>query len=89
MLTLGIKKAHKFVDEQKALGNDVRWDGWSMVFFRPNPAAVYSLDANNRPNGVWRNGSYGFETRVDCDEKGLWRIDWRNVYKSTRTSRSR
>lgn len=79
MLVLGIKKVEKFVKDQQALGNDVRWDGWDMVFFRPVPSAVYSVDENNKPNGVWRNGSYGFETRVECDTKGLWKIDFRNV----------
>jgi hypothetical protein len=88
MLRLGYKKAHKFIEEQKALGNDVRWDGWTMVFFRAHPAAMYSVQ-DGRPNGVWSrtSDSYGFETRVEPNEKGLWEIDWRNV-KSNKHSRS-
>lgn len=90
MLVLGIKKVDKFVKAQQELGNDVYWNGWEMVFFRPHPAALYSVDENNRPNGVWRNGSYGFETRVNCNEKGLWEIDFRNVRRSntSRTNRN-
>lgn len=86
MLNLGYKKAHKFVNEQQQLGNLVRWDGWDMVFFRPNASAVYSIDANGRPNGVWNReaNSYGYETRVTPDDKGLWRIDQRNVRPNTR-----
>lgn len=81
MLTLGYKKVHKFVNEQKQSGKFVRWDGWDVVFFRPNPSAVYSIDSNGRPNGVWNReaNSYGYETRVSPDEKGLWRIDTRDV----------
>lgn len=85
MLVLGIKKAEKFVKEQQALGNDVRWDGWDMVFFRAHPAAVYSVDPKGRANGVWRNGSYGFETRVNCNDKGLWEIDFKNVKRTGNT----
>lgn len=90
MLVLGIKKVDKFVNQQQALGNDVRWDGWEMVFFQPAPSAVYSVDDSGRPNGVWRNGSYGFETRVECNPKGLWEIDFRNVRRDpARTARHR
>ena len=73
MLTLGIKKADKFVREQIALGNDVRWIGWDMIFFRPSESAVYSKD------GAFRNGVWGFDNRVPVNNKGLWEIDHRNI----------
>lgn len=85
-LVLGIRKADKFVKQQQELGNDVRWDGWDMVFFRSHPAAMYSVDDNGRANGVWRNGGYGFENRVEVNSMGLWEVDWRNV-KRSRTTR--
>lgn len=90
MLTLGYKKAHKFVAEQQNLGNIVRWVGWNIVFFHPNPSAQYSLDSNGRPNGVWDRsaGAYGFETVVEPDEKGLWRIQYRNVRKPDKRIRT-
>lgn len=86
-LVLGVKKADKFVKQQQELGNDVRWDGWTMVFFRPSPAAKYAVDENGRANGVWRNGSFGFESRVEVNEKGHWEVDWRNVNKRSGNSR--
>lgn len=78
MLTLGYKKAEKFVIEQKDLGNDVRWDGWTMVFFRPSPAAVYSTD------GAFRGGEWGFDNRIEVNQKGLWEIDFRNVRRNSK-----
>lgn len=79
MLTIaGIKKAEKFVAKQRSLGNDVRWDGWDMVFFREAPQAVYSKE------GVFRNGTYGFDNRVEVSEKGTWEVDYRNVRRSKR-----
>ena len=90
MLTLGYKKAHKFVTEQQALGNNVKWDGWTMVFFTPNPGALYSVDSEGRPNGVWSReaGTYGFESRVEPNEKGHWEINFRNVYRPNKRTRS-
>lgn len=80
MLTLaGIKRAEKFVDQQKARGNDVRWDGWDIVFFREAPQAVYSKD------GVFRNGTYGFDNRVVVTERGTWEVDYRNVRRASRS----
>ena len=82
MLTLGLKKADKFVKAQQELGNDVRWEGWTMIFFRPEPKGVYSKD------GAFRNGTWGFDNRVEVNEKGLWEIDFRNVKKHSRPARS-
>lgn len=79
MLTLGIRKVEKFVKEQKALGNDVRWDGWDMVFFRPSDKAIFSRE------GAFRNGVWGFDNRVSVSEKGVWEVDFRNVRRSKRT----
>lgn len=80
MLTLGIKKIDKFVREQNELGNDVRWETYlkTLVFFRPADAAVYSKD------GAFRNGRWGFDNRVEVNEKGVFDIDFRNIKKSIR-----
>ncbi len=83
MLTLGIKKIEKFVREQQELGNDVRWDGWTLIFFRPAPAAIYNVE-----NGVFRNGEYGFDNRVEVNSKGLWEIDYRNVTRNSNNTRT-
>lgn len=90
MLNLGYKKAHKFVTEQQKLGNFVRWDGWTMVFFRANPSAMYSVDKNGKANGVWNReaSSYGYETRVEPNSRGLWEVDYRNVKRPNQRTRA-
>lgn len=82
-LNLGIKKVHQFVGEQIALGNDVRWDGWELVFFRPEPKGIYS------PAGAFRNGQWGFENRHTVDDDGIWRVDFRNVVKRPKKKNAR
>ncbi len=79
MLTLGIRKVEKFVKEQRALGNDVRWDGWDLVFFRPSPKGIFSRE------GAFRNGVWGFDNRVSVNEQGVWEVDFRNVRRSKRS----
>jgi len=73
-----IAKAEKFVKEQKALGNDVRWDNYDIVFFRPSEKGVTSKD------GAFRNGQWGFENRSDLQGDGTWTIDVRNVKRPRR-----
>lgn len=80
-LTLGHRKIDSFVEEQIALGNDVRWDGWTLIFFRPEPKGVYSKD------GAFRNGQWGFENRTPVNDSGLWEIDFRNVKRRIRKNR--
>lgn len=78
MLTLGIKKVEKFVRQQQELGNDVRWDGYDLVFFRTAEHGFYSKD------GAFRNGTWGFENRVKVSDSGVWEVDFRNVRRTKR-----
>lgn len=78
MLNLDIKAAHRLVREQKAAGNDVRWDGWDIVFFRPADYAIHSTD------GAFRNGQWGFDNRVVVNSEGIWSVDPRNVRRVRR-----
>lgn len=79
MLTLkGLNDASNFVDRQQRLGNDVRWDGWDIVFHRPDPRGVTSKD------GAFRHGQWGFENRVPVSDDGTWEVDYRNVRRSKR-----
>lgn len=78
MLTLGIKKVEKFVRQQQELGNDVRWDGYDMVFFRKAPHGYFSKD------GAFRDGEWGFENRVRVSDAGVWEVDFRNVRRTKR-----
>jgi len=75
-----IKQAEKLVASEKRKGNDVRWDGWDIVFFRAAENGMYSKQ------GAFRNGKWGFENRFSVNESGEWNIDGRNVRrgKSTR-----
>lgn len=74
MLTLGIRKIEAFVKQQQELGNNVRWNGWTLEFFRPAEAAIYNASA-----GVFRDGKWGYLNAVAPNDKGLWEIDFRNV----------
>lgn len=77
MLTINsLAEAERFVTRQQRLGSDIRWDGWDMIFFREAPQAVYSTD------GVYRNGTYGFDNRSEIQQDGTWSVDYRNVRRS-------
>lgn len=74
MLTLkSIDKAESFVAKQQAAGNNVRWEGWDLVFFTPDDQAYYSR------NGAFRDGSWGFLNRSAVTTKGEWKIDRRDT----------
>lgn len=79
MLNLkSLHEAEKFVTRQKSLGNDVRWDGWDIVFHRPAEKALYSKD------GAFRGGQWGFENRAPLGDSGTWEVDYRNVKRAKR-----
>lgn len=69
MIALGYDDVDGFVAKNKHKGIDVRWDGWTMVFFQPHKAARRSA------NGRFRNGEYGFETRVSPNRQGNWLVN--------------
>ena len=81
MVIKSVKQAEKFVNQQKRLGNDVRWDNYDIVFFRKSDKGVTSKD------GAFRNGEWGFENRFAVNEKGEWNIDGRNVRRGGRSRR--
>lgn len=78
MLTLDFKAAHKFVREQRRVGNDVRWENYDMVFFK---ATHYGF---TNKNGAFRNGRWGMESRVVVGSDGMWNVPGRNVKQSTK-----
>jgi len=83
MLNLDIKAAHRLVREQRAAGNDVEWDGWDIVFYRPAEHAMHSTD------GAWRKGRYAFANRVGVNSEGIWVIDPRNIRRVRRARSGR
>lgn len=77
MLTLStVENAETFVSQQKALGNDVRWDNYDIVFFRADARGYHSR------GGAFRNGRWGFDNRFSVTPEGKWHIDWRNVRRA-------
>jgi len=80
MLTLGIRKIEAFVKNQQELGNNVRWNNYTLEFFRPAEQAIY-----NARDGVFRDGQWGYLNKVEVNDKGLWEIDFRNVKRIRRT----
>jgi hypothetical protein len=80
MLTLGIRKIEAFVKSQQELGNNVRWNNYTLEFFRPAEQAIY-----NARDGVFRDGQWGYLNKVEVNSKGLWEIDFRNVKRIRRS----
>lgn len=76
-LSLDFSAAHKFVREQRRLGNDVRWENFDMVFWKPTHHGF------TNKKGAYRNGRWGMESRVVVSEKGTWEVPAKNV-KSVR-----
>jgi hypothetical protein len=62
---LDYKAAHNYVDSQN---DNVFWDGWDMVIFKPSPVA------RTRSNGMLRNGVWGTAHRIRVSERGTWRV---------------
>lgn len=71
MITLNIDKVDNFVAKLQRKGVDVRWDGWDMVFFKPDRRALRS--AKGRRLG----SEWGFETVVSPDNQGQWLVNHR------------
>ncbi len=82
MLKFDIKQAHRMVNQQRSAGNDVRWDNYDIVFFRPAEVAMYS------PDGAFRDGKWGYENRFAVNEQGIWEVDARNI-RRVRSARTR
>lgn len=66
-MKIGFNKVDKFVADQQDAGNDVRWNGWAMIFFKKHIGGF-------KGGGVYRNGYYGFETIIEADERGFWNL---------------
>lgn len=72
---------HRFVREQRRLGNKVRWEGWDMVFFKPTHYGYKDL------NGAFREGRWGVEQRVALNAEGQWEVPNKNVFNSRKPRR--
>lgn len=68
MIVLNHYKVDNFVAKQQRKGINVRWDGWDMVFFKPDRGALRSA------KGRRRGDEWGFETRVSPNTNGVWLV---------------
>lgn len=71
MIALTIDKVDGFVAKLQRKGIKVRWDGWNMVFFKPDRRALSS--ARGRRLG----SEWGFETVVSPNSDGKWLVNYR------------
>jgi len=70
MISLTLNNVDGFVRKQQRKGVNVRSEGWTIVFFRPERRAERSVHGRyDRATGKW-----GFETRVDANSKGNWLV---------------
>lgn len=73
-LEITYKDSESFVKTQRNRGARVRWEGWDMVFFIPSKRGFNSKD------GKFYNGRWGFEHRVQPDDRGIWRVNDKYVF---------
>jgi hypothetical protein len=71
VIALTIEKADGFVAKMQRKGIKVKWDGWDIVFFKPDRLA-YEDPAGRRWGNQW-----GFETRISPNSAGKWLINYR------------
>lgn len=74
MLNLDYSAAHKFVREQRHLGNKVRWEGWDMVIHKPT---AYGF---KDPKGAFKDGRWGVEIRIPVNDAGIWEVANKHVF---------
>lgn len=70
MIALTVDKADQFVAKLQRKGVKVRWDGWKMVFFKPDTRA------ERNPSGRRLGSEWGFETVVPPNEQGKWLVNY-------------
>lgn len=62
MLKLDYDAAHRFVEGFP----NAAWNGWTLELFKPDARAF------TKKNGAFRDGRWGFLTRVTPDEQGKY-----------------
>lgn len=73
-VVVSYEESEDFMKSQRRMRNDVRWEGWDMIFFRPSPFAI------SRTDGAFRRGRWGVETRVSPSATtGAYEIPLKNV----------
>lgn len=70
MIAVAFDKVDAYVAKLQRKGINVRWEGWDMVFFKPDRRALRSI--NGRRNG----DEWGFETKISPNKNGEWLINY-------------
>ena len=71
MISLTVDNVDGFVRKQQRKGVNVRTEGYTIVFFRPERRAERSVNGRfDRVTSKW-----GFETRIDVNSKGNWLVN--------------
>lgn len=73
MIALTEDRVENYVGKLQRKGVDVRWEGWNLVFHRPNKGALRKPEGRHSRN----TGEWGFETTVSPNEFGQWILDYR------------
>lgn len=60
--------ADDVVAEASKPKRQVYWDGWTICIFRPNDRAW------NKLTGRFRDGKWGFESRIPVSGDGTWGV---------------
>jgi hypothetical protein len=74
-VVLDYNNVDKFVTGQVEAGNDIRWEGWDLVFFRKSKNQA----GWSKRDGAFRDDNWGFQTRIAVGADGKWRVPNRNV----------
>lgn len=72
MVTLGYEEVHDYVNKMQKNGKNIRWNGWNIELFYPNPRGYFSKQ------GVFRDGRWGFLKTYSPNSSGEWSIDEHN-----------
>ena len=65
-IALNYEQAHAFVEKNK--DNGFFWDGYTIVRWAP------SNNGYMQPNGMYRNGKWGYANRYLLTSQGTWRV---------------
>lgn len=66
IVELDYNDAHIFVDNNDR--NGFFWDGWTIVKWSPGNNGYM------QPNGMFRNGRWGYVNRYEVTKRGTWRV---------------
>lgn len=64
VIEFNYEEINEFVEKNKKRG--FFWDGWTLIKWSPGH------NGYTEPNGMYRNGKWGFARRYNVTRKGTW-----------------